>query len=77
MGCGFPFKVSGLRSAKYGRPRPGLYADGDQTKGGFGRGPRVQRTPRFGAESERFDLTRSHLSSKLSPKVKKNLPRNS
>ena len=38
----------------------------DQTKGG-GR-PGVQRTPRFGAESERFDLTKIQLSSKLSPK---------
>ena len=28
----------------------------------------VQRTPRFGAESEMFDLTKTQLSSKLSPK---------
>ena len=36
----------------------------------------VQRTPRFGAESERFDLTKIKLSSKLSLKVQKKLPRN-
>ena len=35
----------------------------------------VQRTPRFGAESERFDLTKIQLSSKLSPKVQKKLAR--
>ena len=38
----------------------------DQTKGG-GR-PGVQRTPRFGAREQRFDLTKIQLSSKLSPK---------
>ena len=36
----------------------------DQTKGG-GR-PGVQRTPRFGAREQRFDLTKIQLSSKLS-----------
>merc|ERR1711968_425961 len=35
--------------------------------GGGGR-PGVQRTPRFGAEEQRFDLTKIQLSSKLSPK---------
>ena len=34
-------------------------------RGGVGR---VYREPRFGAESERFDLTKIRLSSKLSPK---------
>ena len=38
----------------------------DQTKGG-GR-PGVQRTPRFGAREQRFDLTKIQLSSKLSQK---------
>ena len=38
----------------------------DQTKGRGRCG--VQRTPRFGAESERFDLTKIQFSSKLSPK---------
>ena len=38
----------------------------DQTKGG-GR-PGVQRTPKFGAREQRFDLTKIQLSSKLSPK---------
>ena len=38
----------------------------DLTKGG-GR-PGVQRTPRFGAREQRFDLTKIQLSSKLSPK---------
>ena len=38
----------------------------DQTEGG-GR-PGVQRTPRFGAREQRFDLTKIQLSSKLSPK---------
>ena len=38
----------------------------DQTKGG-GR-PGVQRTPRFGAREQRFNLTKIQLSSKLSPK---------
>ena len=41
----------------------------DQTKGG-GR-PGVQRTPRFGAREQRFDLTKIQLSSKLSPKYPK------
>ena len=45
----------------------------DQTKGG-GR-PGVQRTPRFGAREQRFDLTKIQLSSKLSPKTQKKLPR--
>ena len=30
--------------------------------------PGVQRTPRFGAREQRFDLTKIQLSSKLSPK---------
>ena len=47
--------------------------ESDQTKGG-GRSD-VQRTPSPGAESERFDLTKIQLSSKLSPKIQKNLPR--
>ena len=38
----------------------------DQTKGGGRSG--VQRTPRFGAESERFDLTKIQLSSKIESK---------
>ena len=38
----------------------------DQIKGG-GR-PGVQRTPKFGAREQRFDLTKIQLSSKLSPK---------
>ena len=38
----------------------------DQTKGGGRLG--VQRTPRFGAREQRFDLTKIQLSSKLSPK---------
>ena len=40
--------------------------ESDQTKEGGRSG--VQKTPRFGAESERFDLTKIWLSSNLSPK---------
>ena len=43
----------------------------DQTKGG-GR-PGVQRTPRFGAREQRFDLTKIQLSSKLSLKDPKEI----
>ena len=40
--------------------------ESDQTKGGGRLG--VQRTPKFGAREQRFDLTKIQLSSKLSPK---------
>ena len=40
--------------------------ESDQTKEGGRSG--VQKTPRFGAESERFDLTKIQFSSKLSPR---------
>ena len=43
----------------------------DQTKRG-GR-PGVQRTPKFGAREQRFDLTKIQLSSKLSPKDPKEI----